>query len=58
MGENMVEAAAFDHMIQSVSEGSYRPTASAGMETFPVRSGEENEGGGNGGGNGGGAKEE
>ena len=33
----MAEADEFDRVIQSVSEGSYRPSPSAaGMETFPV----------------------
>ncbi len=39
MGENMAEADEFDRVMQSVSEGSYRPSASAGMDTFPVREG-------------------
>ena len=32
----MAEADEFDRVIQSVSDGSYRPSPSAGMETFPV----------------------
>ena len=36
MGEDMAEADEFDRVIQSVSEGSYRPSTSSGMETFPV----------------------
>jgi len=36
MGGNMAEADEFDQVMQSVEDGTYRPTPSAGMETFPV----------------------
>ena len=36
MGDNMAEADEFDRVIQSVSDGSYRPSPAAGMETFPA----------------------
>ena len=32
----MAEADEFDRVMQSVSEGSYRPSTSSSMETFPV----------------------
>lgn len=38
MGDNMAEADEFDRVMQSVADGSYRPSPSAGMETFPVSS--------------------
>ncbi len=37
MGEDMTEADDFDRVMQSVSDGNYRPTiSSGGMEAFPV----------------------
>ncbi len=38
MDENMTESDDFDRVVQGVTDGTYRPSPSAGMETFPVSS--------------------